>query len=367
MAVAAGRQAIASVPVDEVTAVALVTRDFPLHEGGNAAPLLAGLGLAETVDVMEVLGGAPSALALVADAPSGTLVIGGDGAAAAGAAAVFCGSEGRPFGVVSRVNRSLPVLTRDAHGTVTDYADPRLLRVRGVGVSLEHAGVTGKVNVVAGLDGKEAASLADGDAPRLPTRGASAALFGLAALAERRDGGRLLAIEQATVVSADLGSGRPLEIRRNEPSPQTPPARKEAQEIDISISLAAYERAFDAKLRLEAARCRSCATLSYPPRYRCLECGSEAPTETVPLPRDAVVYTTATVHVPVPGLAVPYTVVVAELGETGVRVLVGVTGVPPGRVTIGDGGTLVFRRVAVRSGVPDYGYAFLPAIGKEAA
>jgi hypothetical protein len=35
--------------------------------------------------------------------------------------------------------------------------------------------------------------------------------------------------------------------------------------------------------------------------------------------------------------------------------------VPAGTVAIGDRGRLVFRKVADRSGVPDYGYGFLPA------
>jgi uncharacterized OB-fold protein len=367
MAVAAGLQAISALPSPDVLGVALVSRDLPLLEGGNAAPLLAGLGLPETVDVKEVLGGAPAALAVVADSAPGTLVLAADTSRGAGAAAVFCGHEGRALQVASRVNRSLPVVTRDAQGKVSDYADPRLLRVRGVGVSLERAGVSGKVNIVAGLDGKEASALADGDAPRLATTGASAALLALAAAAERRDGGRVLAVEQAAVAVVDVGSGGSIPIRRNEPAPQPPPIRKMASAADISISLSAYERAFDAKLRLQAARCTSCATLSYPPRYRCLGCGSEAPTDRVELPRHAEVYTAATIHVPVPGLAVPYTVVLAELGDTGVRVLVQLTGVPPGGVAIGDRGTMVFRRVAVRSGVPDYGYAFLPTTREVAA
>jgi uncharacterized OB-fold protein len=366
MAVAAGLQATVSVPPDEVSAVVLVSREFPLLEGGNSAALLAGLGLADTVAVNEVLGRAPAALAVLAGATPGTLIIGADATPGAGAAAVFCGHRGRPFTLTSRVNRSLPVVTRDLRGNASEYADPRLLRVRGVGVSLEHAGITAKVGVVAGLDGKEAAPLADGDAPRLPTTGASAALLGVAAVAERREGGRVLAVEQATVVAGDVGSGGPIDSRRDEPDAQPPLARTVVHEADISISLAAYERAFDAKLRLEAARCRTCGTLSYPRRFRCLGCGSEAPTDAVALPREAGVYTTATVHVPVPGLAVPYTVVLVELGDSGVRVLVQLTGVPPGRVAIGDRGRVVFRRVAVRSGVPDYGYAFLPEAGRAA-
>jgi uncharacterized OB-fold protein len=73
----------------------------------------------------------------------------------------------------------------------------------------------------------------------------------------------------------------------------------------------------------------------------------------------------STVHVPVPGLVSPYSLVLAELGDTGVRVLAQLTGAPPGSVAIGDRGTLVLRRVAVRSGVPDYGYGFLPAVREE--
>ena len=121
------------------------------------------------------------------------------------------------------------------------------------------------------------------------------------------------------------------------------------------------ERAFDAKLRLEAAKCRTCGTLAYPHRYRCLECGAEdVDTDIVPLPRDAVIYSLSTIRVPVPGLTIPYTVVIAEMGDSGVRLLVKLTGAPPASVAIGDQGRMVFRLVTVRSGVPDYGYAFCP-------
>jgi uncharacterized OB-fold protein len=256
--------------------------------------------------------------------------------------------------------RSLPVVARDSRGKVSDYADPRLMRVRGLGVSLEHAGVSGKVSVVAGLDSKEGAALADGDAPRLPTRGASSALFGLAALAERRDGGRILAVEQASLAVGDLGGSTALVVSRDEPSPQTLPVTRITSDADIAISLSAYDRAFESKLHLEAARCRTCGTLAYPARFRCLGCGSEEPGEAFPLPRDAEIYTLATIHVPVPGLAVPYTVVLVELGDSGVRVLVRLTGAPPGSVAIGGRGRMVLRKVAVRNGVPDYGYGFLP-------
>jgi hypothetical protein len=44
-----------------------------------------------------------------------------------------------------------------------------------------------------------------------------------------------------------------------------------------------------------------------------------------------------------------------------VRLLAQVTGAPPGTVGIGDRGRMVLRRVAERSGIPDYGYSFSPA------
>jgi uncharacterized OB-fold protein len=361
MAVAAGLQALAAVDRDAVRTVVLVSRDLPLLEGGNSAALLAGLGLAAGTGVREQLGGAPAALEAVVEADAGTLVIGADGAAGgAGAAAVFSSATGAGISLVSRVNRSLPVVTRDAFGKVSDYADPRLLRERGVGVSLEQAGLDGKVAAVAGLSSKDASPLTEGDGPGLPTRGASAPLFALAALAERRDSGTVLAVEQSTVAMASLDAG-PVAVSRNEPSPQPVAKGRFTTGSDITISLAAYERAFDAKLGLKAAKCKTCGMLSYPPRYRCLGCGSEEATEAVDLPREGEVYTCATVHVPVPGLTTPYSLVLVELGDSGVRVLVQLTGVPAGTVAIGDRGRLVFRKVADRSGVPDYGYGFLPA------
>ena len=365
MAVAAGRQAIAAANEPAIDAVVLVSRELPLLEGGNGAAVLAGLGLPASADVREQLGGAPAAIDAVVHAAPGTLVIGVDVHGGAGAAAIFCGDTGVNVWGIGRTNRSLPVVTRDATGAVTDYADPRLARERGVRVSLDKAGLDGKVAVVAGLPPKDAAPLTAGAPQALPTLGASAALFALATVAERGDGGRVLAVEQATVAAVELGGDQAV-VLRDEARPAPRPMTAAGAPADISISLAAYERAFDAKLRLEADRCTTCGTLAYPRRFRCLGCGSEAATDTVALPRDATIYTLATIHVPVPGLTTPYTVVVAELGDTDVRLLVRLTGAAPGSVAIGDRGRLVFRRVAVRKGVPDYGYAFLPAERVEA-
>jgi uncharacterized OB-fold protein len=130
---------------------------------------------------------------------------------------------------------------------------------------------------------------------------------------------------------------------------------------DIPISLAAYERAFEAKVRWEAGRFADTDELDFPPRYRVDDDGSLSTLyERVPLPRTGTVYTETTVHIPVPGLKTPYSLVIVELDGVGVRALVKVTGAEAGIVKIGDRGQLTLRRVAVRSGVPDYGYAFEP-------
>src|SRR5580698_2377203 len=58
-----------------VQRVVLVSRELPLLEGGNAAVLLAGLGLDPEVEVSERLGGAPAALDALTSARPQTLVI----------------------------------------------------------------------------------------------------------------------------------------------------------------------------------------------------------------------------------------------------------------------------------------------------
>lgn len=358
LAVAAGLGALGGTEPTSVAEVVLVSRDLPLVEGGNSAALLAGLGLANDVKVTEIVGGSPVVLDAIAAARPDTLVIGSDVSSAAGASAVWCGAHGASLTPLGRTTRSMPVVTRDADGNRSDYADPRLLRERGVNASL--AELEGPTPVAAaGLNAREAKAIASGDAVPLVTTGASAIGFALAALAERGTSGPVLAVEQATLTLAELGPG-PITVSRTEPAPRPLPDGKLAPGASISVSLAAYDRAFDAKLRLHAARCDACGELSYPPRHRCIECGSEAPTTLVPLPRSGVAYSLTTIRVPIPGLISPYTVVIVELGDTGVRTLVRLTGAEPGSVAIGDTGSLVFRLVAVRQGVPDYGYGFLP-------
>jgi len=374
---AAGRTSPAGPPAAEAAAatgvrrVVFVTRELPLLVGSNAAALLAGIGLAADIAVVEQVGGAPAVLDALADASPGTLIVAADApdscepAGAAAALVTAADTAGTAGGVgvelVGRVVRSLPVHSQAAgEAAVRDYSDTRLERERGLGVAVERLSLTEKPVVVAGVAPKQAATLCAGAPPALPTLGASSALFAIAALRDVGSSGVVLAAEQASATAVRL-DGVPGAVRRDEPAPLAPEKATRTAGPDIAVSLSAYERAFDAKLRWEAGRCDACGTLALPPRRRCLSCGSEAGWTLAPLPRTGEVYSAVTVRVPVPGLPTPYSLAIVELdGDVGVRALVKVTGVAAGTVQIGDRGRLVLRRVAVRSGVPDYGYAFFP-------
>jgi uncharacterized OB-fold protein len=360
--VAAGRAALTGAGTAAVQRVIFVTRDIPLLEGGNGAALLAGLGLEPQLTIIEQVGGGAAALGAVADSAPGTLVVAADcpPGGPAGAAAVLTGVHGLgpELSQAGQVTRSLPVRARGGDGVVHDYDDPRLLRDRGAAVAIGQLRLTAKPDVIAGLPARQAAALCAGQPPSLPTSGASAPLFALASLADLPSPALVLAVDQGSA-SAVTVSAAPA-VYRDERAAQPPPGTTLNPGPEIALSLAAYDRAFEPKLRWEAGCCDGCGTLAFPPRYRCLECGSEAGWTPVALPRRSEVYSVTTIRMAVPGLRTPYSLAIVQLDRVDVRALVQVTGVPAGSAAIGDHGTLVLRRVAVRAGVPDYGYALLP-------
>ena len=359
LAVEAGRAALGS--GGAVERVVLVSRDLPLVESSNAAVLLAGLSLDPELEVNERLGGAPAAIDALSSARPRTLIIGVD-VDPAGAAAVLTADRGLRVRTAARVARSLPVRTRNAIGVVHDYGDPRLLHERGLVASLEAAWLDTPA-AVAGVDHTRAAEMCIGNPPHLPTTGASSGLFALAGLAETGSTGPLVAVEQASLSGLTVVGGV-AQVYRREPTARPLPDSRLVTGADIPISLAAYERAFEAKVRWEAGKYTDSDDLDFPPRYRLDDDGAlSTDYELVPLPRTGAVYTEATVHIPVPGLRSPYSLVIVELDGVGVRALVKVTGTEAGTVRIGDRGRLALRRVAMRSGVPDYGYAFAPERG----
>jgi uncharacterized OB-fold protein len=359
LAVEAGRAALAAAgPTASVEHVVLVSRDMPLLEGGNSAVLLAGLGLDPELDVTERLGGAPATLDALGGARPRTLVIGAD-LEPAGAAAVLVADRGLQVRIAARVTRSLPVRTRTALGSVHEYGDPGLLRERGLLAALAAAWVEKPV-AVAGVDYPQAAALCADTPTPLPTTGAGSSLFALAAMADDGRTGTLVAVEQASLSGITVAGGAVSVVRR-EPEARPLPPGLTTPGGELPISLAAYERAFRAKVRWEAGKHADSDRLDFPPRYHVAADGSlSTDYNLVPLPRTGTVYTAVTVQLPVPGLTTPYSLVIVELDDVDVRALVRVTGTRPGSVGIGDRGRLTLRRVAVRSGVPDYGYAFEP-------
>ncbi|EAQ00613.1 hypothetical protein JNB_10579 [Janibacter sp. HTCC2649] len=368
LAVAAGRalleglSARADTESTDVRQVVFITRDLPLLEGGNSAALLAGLALDDDVPVVEQVGGGPAVLDAVATASPGTLVVAAD-LEPAGAAAALIGETtpaptpgGAELSLLARVARSLPLSSRGRDGGRWDYDDPRLLLERGTKAALAKLDLEDPPSVISGVTPKIAAQLSGGRSPALPTTGASSAIFALAAASA---GDVVAAAEQGSAVAAAL-TGAP-QVWRDEAAPQPLPRTRMTPGPDIGISLPAYDRAFDAKVRWEAGSCDECGQLAMPPRLRCLGCGSEAGWTLTPLPRVGEVYTKVDIHVPVPGRATPYSLAIVALDDTDVRTLVTVTGAPSGSVEIGDRGRLVLRLIDTRSGVPDYGHALLPA------
>ena len=360
LAVAAGLAAIAGARDVVVRRVVLISHDLPLLDGGNGAVLLAALGLPDHLPVVEQIGGAPAVLDAVTEAGPGTLIVAADGAPA-GAAACLTGGVGLDVTAVRRHVGSLPVRSRGLDGVVRDYDDTRLAWDRGGRRAINALELAEKPVAVAGVTVRQAAGLAQGPPPVMPTTGGSAALFALAAVGELGAAGLVLGVEQASATAVRVGVGRTTPaIRRDERAARPALNLRVTPGPEIAISLAAYGRAFEPKVRWEAGRCDACGTLALPPRHRCLGCGSEKGWSLTPLPRTGAVYTVVTVHVPVPGVPTPYSLAIVELDDVEVRSLVKITGAEPGSTAIGDRGQLVLRRGAVRAGIPDYGYALLP-------
>lgn len=366
MAVAAGR---AADPGATAQRVVLVTRDFPLLEGGNGAVLLAGLSLPADVPVGEVLGGAPAVLDQLLGAAEGTLVLAADDSATAAAAgAVLIGADGTGLTSVARQTRSLPTTVRGQDGRRRQYGDPRLQREVGVKSTVARLRLSDSVAAVVGAKAKELGGDIDvADAIEDPASSASGVVRALADLIDRGgSGGLLVAVEQSSVTAAavDLSVAAPA-VTRDEVDPRELPTFRTADGNGIPISLPAYARAFEPKLRWEAAvfdeRPGIDSAPQFPPRARVDDDGCLVVDYRLePLPRTGTVYTQTTILIPVPDLPSPYSIAVVQLDDSPVRVLMKVTGVPAGEAAVGQAGSVVLRKIADRAGVPDYGYAFHP-------
>lgn len=128
---------------------------------------------------------------------------------------------------------------------------------------------------------------------------------------------------------------------------------------------ARYWREIPQRYRYEAAKCRGCGKVFFPPRLICNGCrGREF--EKVTLAKNGVVETYTVIHVAPTGFSdqAPYAVGVVKL-EDGVKVTAQIVDCDPDALKIGDPVRLEFRRVQQdgESGILCYGYKFVPARG----
>lgn len=376
LAVEAGRPALWR--QSAASRVVVVCREPEVLEGFPYSVVALGLGLPAHTPVELRLGGAVASLDAISQAVDGTLVIGVDLSGASAAGAALMGAEGAGVAVEERIGNSIPVrVRRTGQSSLHDYGDVRLERDRAwrPAVSAIRASEKGKLDDTVGVGPAPKDVRALGlQALQGEQTGAAAPFLALAQIADSAGGtGSIVAIETGDALLVRFSALSSLEVERvagaavpawTGPTPPVHPA-------NIPISMPAFERALTSKVTLSGGRCVNCGHLSFPPRSHCLGCGADGPVGSVELPRSGTAYSVVTVHAEVPGLPGPYSLAIVELDGVGVRVLVHVTDSAPGSVTIGMRGMLRLRRVAIREGVADYGYGFVPisadANGAEAA
>lgn len=363
LAVEAASAGLGDAPAGTVDRIVMVVSRPDVVNSAAQGVIRRALGISDPVPIELRLGGSVATLEALASSTPGTLVIAAeDGSAGAASGAAFIASEGMTLSSPDLVDRSLPMRVRHFDELATHrYDDARLERERGWRPALEELSGGSVATFLAGVPGKEVSRFGATVLPDTDVMDATAPFFVLAAMASAGRDGRLIAVDSALGCGVDVrntGSAR-VAVSHRAPVAVADGPRFDTLVSEIPISLPAYERAFEARLGLQAAQCE-CGELSYPPRLLCLSCGEMDRTSSFPLPRTGSVYSVVTVHIKVPGMATPYARAVVELDGVPVRILMPVTDFRPVDSKIGDRGRLVLRRIATREGVPDYGYSFQP-------
>ncbi len=333
----------------------------------RAAVVLAGLDLSLATGFEERLGGAATTLDTLVSVGGGTLVLAVDPHPSAGAAAALIAGGGSDVVPVGRRHHSLPTWVQAIGEAVAhEYDDVRLLREQGWRPAVEAMAQGADTPlVIVGIPIRAAVRLRSDEeiTSAIPVTGAAGPLFALAEITRSRQKMRLIAIDGGDACAADVSGDAAPVLRSRVPEPTAREGSvKTRTDGEIPLSLAAFDRAFDAKVGLQAERCE-CGEISYPPRIVCLNCGQEDASTPYRLPSEGEIYSVVTVHTPVPGMETPYSLAIVVIGGDVARVLAPVTDVLAGSARIGDRGHLVVRRLATRQGVADYGRAFIPAGG----
>jgi len=129
------------------------------------------------------------------------------------------------------------------------------------------------------------------------------------------------------------------------------------------MSAPRYAREIPQRYRFEAARCRQCRKISFPPRAVCAGCGSES-SEPASLSDHGKIVTWTVVRVaPTPfALQAPYVVAIVELDD-GVRVTAQIADAHGEELDFGTPVRRVLRRVRAEDdgGIIEYGYKFVLA------
>lgn len=364
MAVSAGVSGMQDFPETSVERVIVVVAEPDIINSAGSGVIRRALGISRPVPVETRLGGAPVALEAIAAAAPGTVVIGVEsGSKGAASGAVLVGTRGTAVEAAGMVDRSLPMRVRELGGErARAYNDSRLEREGGWRKGITALAPDSGDVFVAGAAGKDAGRLGARAAGEVHIDGPAAPFFALRDLIRDGSAGRLIAVDAGNAQAVDVqpAPGTRLVSNTRPAVARSLAPRFAADHTEIPIAMPAYDRALDAKIGMVGARCQ-CGELSFPPRSLCLACGELDATAEVVLPRTGTVYSVVTIHIKVPSMATPYARAVVSLEGVPLRVLAAVTDVPPIECAIGDGGTLVLRRVAIRDGVPDYGYSFQPA------
>ena len=126
--------------------------------------------------------------------------------------------------------------------------------------------------------------------------------------------------------------------------------------------VARFWREIPQRYRLEAAKCKKCGKILFPPRVVCPKCrGREFEKET--LPEKAKILTYTIIRVPPSEFTdeAPYIVAIAEFAN-GARITTQVADCPFDEIKIGMDVKIEFRRILKQgsSGILCYGYKLLP-------
>ncbi len=125
-----------------------------------------------------------------------------------------------------------------------------------------------------------------------------------------------------------------------------------------------YWREVPARFRLEAVKCKSCGTVSYPVRAICRSCRGED-FENINLSRTGKVVTHTVIRTPPDDFLMegPFAMAIIETPE-GARFMTQVVDCDPEQVAIGDSIELEFRliRKEEAGGILCYGHKAVPAL-----